>query len=41
MEIQIITCKYGYYLSEVLRYILEKEDYKVKISDYVNLNSEK
>tara|TARA_B110000483_G_scaffold156428_1_gene185753 strand:- start:26396 stop:27202 length:807 start_codon:yes stop_codon:yes gene_type:complete len=41
MEIQIITCKYGYYLSEVLRYILEKEDYKVKISDYVDLNSEK
>ena len=40
MEINIITCKYGYYLSEVLKYILEKENYKVKISEYVDLNSE-
>lgn len=40
MEINIITCKYGYYLSKVLKYILEKEGYKVNIRKYVDLNSE-
>ena len=38
MDINIISCKYGYYLSNVLKYILEKENYKVFIKEYINLN---
>ena len=38
MNINIITCKYGYYLSNVLKYILEKEEYKVIIKEYINLS---
>lgn len=38
MNINIITCKYGYYLSNVLKYILEKENHKVFIKEYINLN---
>ena len=41
MEINIITCKYGYYLSNVLKYILENENYKVNVKDYINLNNNK
>ena len=38
MNINIITCKYGYYLSNVLKYILEEENHKVFIKEYINLN---
>jgi len=40
MEINIITCKYGYYLSNVLKYILTKENYIVNIKENVDLNDE-
>ena len=41
MEINIITCKYGYYLSNVLKNILTNENYDVSIKDDINLNDEK
>ena len=37
MEINIITCKFGYYLSKVLKYILEEEEYKVEIKENIEL----
>jgi len=40
MSIYIITCKYGYYLSNVLKYILEKEEYNVEIRENINLNDD-
>lgn len=40
MVINIISCKYGYYLSNVLKYILVKEGYKVNIQEFINLTSE-
>tara|TARA_Y200000002_G_C22639545_1_gene646304 strand:+ start:110 stop:913 length:804 start_codon:yes stop_codon:yes gene_type:complete len=39
MEINIFTCKYGYYLSLVLKYILEKENYKVNIVKNIDLKN--
>ena len=39
MEINIITCKYGYYLTEVLKYILEKENFKVNISENIQITN--
>lgn len=40
MLIYIITCKYGYYLSNVLKYILLKENYEVKIKEDINLKDD-
>ena len=40
MLIYIITCKYGYYLSIVLRYILLKENYEVQIKEDINLKDD-
>ena len=40
MLIYIITCKYGYYLSIVLRYILIKENYEVEIKEDINLKDD-
>jgi hypothetical protein len=34
LPIYIISCKFGYYLSNVLKYILEKEKYKVIIKTH-------
>ena len=34
LPIYIISCKFGYYLSIVLKYILEKEKYKVIIGHW-------
>lgn len=39
MEIKIFTCKYGYYLSLVLKYILDKENYQTNIVKNIDLNS--
>ena len=39
MEINIFTCKYGYYLSLVLKYILNKENYQVDIVKNIDLNN--
>ena len=38
MEIYIVNNKYGYYLINVLKYILVQEKFEVKIVDNVNLN---
>ena len=40
MLIYIVTCKYGYYLSSVLKYILLKENYEVEIKEDVNLEDD-
>lgn len=40
MLIYIITCKYGYYLSSVLKYILLKENYEVEIKENINLEDD-
>ena len=40
MLIYIITCKYGYYLSIVLKYILLKENYQVLIKEDINLKDD-
>ena len=40
MIIYIITSKYGYYLSIVLKYILLKENYQVKIKENINLKDD-
>ena len=37
LPIYIISCKFGYYLSNVLKYILEKEKYKVIINDTLDI----
>jgi hypothetical protein len=39
MEINIFTCKYGYYLSLVLKYIFDKEKYITNIVKNIDLNS--
>jgi len=38
-EIFIISCKFGFYLSNALKYILEKQNYSVQIKEEVDLNS--
>ena len=38
LPIYIISCKFGYYLSIVLKYILEKEKYKVIIQESIDLS---
>ena len=38
-EILIISCKFGFYLSSALKYILEKQKYNVQIKEEVDLNS--
>ena len=40
LPIYIISCKFGYYLSNVLKYILEKEKYKVIIEDTLDIEKE-
>ena len=38
-EIFIISCKFGFYLSHALKYILKKQNYQVQIKEEVDLNS--
>lgn len=40
LPIYIISCKFGYYLSNVIKYILEKEKYKVIIDDILDIEKE-
>ena len=38
-KIYIISCKFGFYLSNVLKYILNQQDYEVEIKEEVDLDS--